>query len=345
LGGTIDTYLLYIFVGIFSSLIIVMPAILSRRGGSIVSKEVRNILETRLSGLVPGYGCSSLRTENIFLRPEIAPEGFEGNWQCCLLGAGGWGYAYLCRQNDREVVFKIPRGYEPILKGADLTVERTLLEKIWREAEEIEKLNHRNIIWLLGYSKNSPILVYEYANYGTLEWQMREGYKPSLRDALIIAVQVGDALRYIHSRGLIHGDIKPGNIFIKDGVAKLGDFSSITRLLTLTSKHPVGSAYTPGYEAPEQVYSDLANKARKEGFENRVDVYQLGNLILKMIAGFSIDGKDLTDDSILTARLGKVGDREVRSLLESMMKRDPSERISADEAVRRIIELLKKRTA
>ena len=151
---------------------------------------------------------------------------------------------------------RFPRGLESLVEeNKILTVDERLLKRVANEASIVSKLRHPHILRLLGYGEKLPLLVYEYADIDSLDQQFALGWSPSLRDLVLIAMQIGDALRYIHSRGLIHGDVKPGNIFIKDGVVKLGDFSSLVRLVTLTSKHAL--SYTPGWRAPEQVFSDL----------------------------------------------------------------------------------------
>jgi hypothetical protein len=91
------------------------------------------------------------------------------------------------------------------------------------------------------------------------------------------------------SRGMIHGDVKPGSVYIKGGVSKLGDFSSISNLVTLHSIREL--PYTVGYRAFEQVYKEIAMRAREPGFENRLDIYQLGNTLLYTLTGEAIDGR------------------------------------------------------
>jgi len=270
------------------------------------------------------------------LERGVAPEGFEGEWRCVKLDYGGWGCVYLAERGGHRVVFKVPRGYEGYIEGGiRRSVLPKILENISRRAEIIRRLVHPHILKLLGYSKSAPILVYEYANYGTLEWQLARGWSPSLKDVLLIAIQVGDALRYIHSRGLIHGDVKPDNIFIVDGVAKIGDFSGLVTLLSSLSE----IHYTPGFRAPEQCYSDLKRVSVERGLENRIDVYQLANTILFTLTRESLDGEEALNDAARARVLSKVGDAELRSLLNSMLSANPCERPSMDEVLTRLYEI------
>ncbi len=273
------------------------------------------------------------------LSRNIVPDEFIGVWVCVKLGCGGWGCAYRCRRDEGVVVFKVPRGFEGIVEENTVpTVPEELLRRVAEEASVLSKLSHPHILRLLGYSSRIPLLIYEYADGGSLEWQLARGWRPSLRDTVLMGIQIGDALRYIHSRGLVHGDIKPGNIFLVDCVVKLGDFSSLVKLLAQTSDHS-RFAYTPGWRAPEQVYSDLRRRVVERGLENRVDVYQLGNIVLYLLTGYSVDGEDVFKKDYVQQILGKVADTRLKSLLAEMLRPDPEERPSMDEVLRKLVEV------
>jgi serine/threonine protein kinase len=193
---------------------------------------------------------------------------------------------------------------------------------------------------LIGAFEKAPIVVYEYADYGSLYWQLAHGWRPSLRDILLLGIQLGDAVRYVHSRGLVHGDIKPGNVFIKDGIGKLGDFSSIVRLLSSSSFSKMVS--TVGFRAPEQVYSDIRRKSRELGVENRVDVYQLGNTILYTLTGESIDGEEAVDDKLISEKLHTIPNEELKSILAETLKLESEKRPSAEEFIKKLYNIWRK---
>jgi hypothetical protein len=304
-------------------------------------EEIIPLRNIPLKNLVSGYGCSSKRFK-VNLSSTTVPKEFEGIWNCCLLGCGGWGCAYLATRGNEKIVIKVPRGFESVIEGGieAPTSHEALLKKIRSETEIMSSLNHPNIIKFLGSSSRIPLVIYEFADYGSLYWQIIKGWKPSLKEVVLIGIQLGDALRYIHSRGLIHGDIKPSNVFIKNGVAKLGDFSSTVKLLSSVSISKL--PYTVGFRAPEQVFLELKRKARELGVENRIDIYQLGNLLLYILTGESIDGEDADDDKFVMERLNMVPNEELRSILEEALKLEPDKRPSAEEFTKKLYNIWRK---
>jgi serine/threonine protein kinase len=303
----------------------------------VLFSDVLKLLRISIKNLLTDFGCS--KWQEVDLDARIAPGGFEGRWNCCLLGCGGWGCAYLCKRGEDFFVFKVPWGFESLIIGGEIpSVSLKLMEKVRREAEIVTRLEHPNVLKLISFSSSFPLLVYEFAEQRTIEWQLSKGWEPELRDVLLVGIQMADALRYIHSRGLVFGDLKPGNVFLKGGISKLGDFSSITRLLSASSGHSAG--YTVGFRAPEQVFSDLWRKSRETGLENRIDVYQLGNLLLYLLTGDSIDGEEL-DEVAAKEKARETG--ELESVLLKCFTLDPLCRASAEDVLKDLLSLWKKK--
>ena len=259
------------------------------------------------------------------------------------LGSGGWATVYLAKRGDLRVVFKVPRGYESLIEGESIpSIESRVMRKIVSIAKVVSRLKHPHILRLLSYSRSAPLLVYEYADGGTLSDQMRYGWVPTTKEVVLIGAQLGDALRYIHSRGVIHQDIKPSNVFVVSKVVKLGDFSGLVKLLASTSSHS-SLVYTIGWRAPEQVYSDLRRKSREYGYENRLDIYQLGNLLLYLLTGENVDGEDrVENEEEFKDLLSSIENTELRKLIESMMKINPWERPPAEDVVKYLTTIYKR---
>lgn len=302
-------------------------------------ESVEGLLGRQLKGLRPRRIVGA-EWRKVRLSRFIVPERFEGEWRIVFLGCGGWGCAFLGERSDTRVVFKVPRGFEQLFLNhgvSSTTIDDRLLRRITERAAVIERLRHPHLLRLLGYSGSAPILIYEYADYGTLWDQLAQKWRPSVKEVVLLGVQLGDAIRYIHSRGLVHGDLKPSNIFIVNGIARIGDFSGLTTLLASTGKIP--SQATPGWRAPEQVYADLNLAARKRGVENRVDIYQLGNLLLYLLTGDALDGAEALDKDKLNSLLNKIEDIDLRKLLGSMLATEPWKRPSSDEVVKSLVAL------
>ena len=262
---------------------------------------------------------------------------------CCLIGCGGWGCVYRCSVNGVNYALKTSRTLRDSIEGGgDIP---TLVESARTpEASWVHSLRHPNLVRVLGYSKVLPITVYEYAGQGSLRPYISKGLIKG-RNLVHAGIHVASGLRYLHTRGLIHGDVKPENILVFDGILKLGDYNSVRNLLEDLERQTISSSSirsqcTPGYCAPEQVYADLARKARLEGYEDRVDVYQMGILLLEASSGRVIDGSKRVGmpESDLDRYLAGV-EPAIRGLIYEMISENPWDRPSSDEVLRRLVRL------
>src|SRR5277367_3315035 len=129
------------------------------------------------------------------------------------LGAGGMGEVFRARDTrlDRTVAIKICTG--------------RFTERFEREARAISSLNHPHICALydIGREDTVEFLVMEYLEGESLEARLRKGALP-IEEALRIAIQIASALDAAHRKGVIHRDLKPGNVMLTRGGAKLLDF-------------------------------------------------------------------------------------------------------------------------
>src|SRR2546426_2357550 len=149
------------------------------------------------------------------------------------LGAGGMGEVHLARDTrlDREVALKLlpPR----------MSHDADAMARFRREALTIASLNHPNIATVHGFDEapdGSMVLVLERVEGETLADRLRHGRLP-VEEALQICAQIAQALEAAHERGVIHRDVKPGNVMIGSrGLVKVLDFGLARNTVALGSR-------------------------------------------------------------------------------------------------------------
>ncbi len=203
-----------------------------------------------------------------------------------IIGQGGMGAVYLAQQSRpvRTVAVKvlIPAS------GLDPDQQRTFLERFRREADTVAKLEHNNILPIYEYEEalvdgqRLAYLVMPYIRGGTLRERIdetrRQGQQFDLNTVASYIGQIADALSYAHSLGIIHRDVKPGNLlFHQDGRLLLSDFG-IVRLIAMPSLTNAGSFLgTAEYASPEQVSAGE--------LDARSDNYSLGIILYELLTG------------------------------------------------------------
>jgi serine/threonine protein kinase len=197
-----------------------------------------------------------------------------------LLGAGGMGEVYTARDTrlDRTVAIKICKG--------------RFTERFEREARAISSLNHQHICALydIGREDSVEFLVMEYLEGETLEARLRRGALP-LEEALRIATQVASALDAAHRKGVIHRDLKPGNVMLTRGGAKLLDFGLAKRSepVALSGTNAFGPTATQTLTAEGTILGTFQymSPEQLEGKETdgRSDIFSFGAMLYEMITG------------------------------------------------------------
>src|SRR5258707_4910768 len=161
------------------------------------------------------------------------------------LGEGGFAEVWLGQHAYLENLAAIK-----ILKN------ETKQEAFLREARIVSSLDNPHIVHVLDYNieKGMPFLVMEYAAKGSLRKNYPKGTQLPLATIQIYVDQVTGALQYAHKRKLIHRDIKPDNILMKnDGSVMLGDFGIAAIADNSQSQHTFSTPGTQAYMAPEQM--------------------------------------------------------------------------------------------
>ncbi|MEB3789447.1 MAG: serine/threonine protein kinase, partial [Desulfurococcales archaeon] len=158
----------------------------------------------------------------------------------------------------------------------------SLSEQFRREAETWSRLDHENIVKVLDYGiKPLPYIVMEYMPGGSLRDKLEKEGRPTISEAIRIAVDIGEALSYAHHMGVIHRDLKPENVlFTEDGRAKLTDFGLAKVMLQASMSSASGFKGTILYAAPEQV--DPASYGSPDW---RTDIWQYGALLYELLTG------------------------------------------------------------
>jgi serine/threonine-protein kinase len=194
-----------------------------------------------------------------------------------ILGRGAMGVVYLGHDVgiDRQVAIKTI--HRRLLNGDD---GAEWLERFRREVRAAGRCLHPNIVTVFEYGEEdgAPYIVMEYVQGRELRDYLKDRQPLPLANAVAIIVQVLQALDHAHAHGVIHRDIKPGNvILLADGQVKVTDFG-IARLETVSGLTQVGMTVgTPGYMAPEQFRGAEADR--------RADLYATGVVLFEVLTG------------------------------------------------------------
>ncbi len=189
------------------------------------------------------------------------------------LGRGGMGVVYEGVEPDsgRQAAIKV--------LSTDLSEEEDFRNRFEAEIDVLRKLKHPNIVRLFGFGEHEGHLFYamELVDGPSLENELRHSRPFHWREVTEMGIQVCRGLRHAHDRGVIHRDIKPGNLLVAgDGTVKLSDFG-IAQLFGRDRITSVGSIVgTIEYMAPEQGQSQLV--------DHRADLYSLGGVMYALLA-------------------------------------------------------------
>ncbi len=183
------------------------------------------------------------------------------------LGSGGFGSVYLAEDTwiDKKVAIKVP--HRQNLDFGELVHEPRLLAS----------LNHPNIVTVLTAEKQDDVffIVMEYVQGDTLEAVIERDGVLDLKKAMDFTCQICNAMDHAHKQGIIHRDLRPGNVLVTDqGMCKVADFGT-SRFLEIAA-HGTTVIGSPPYMAPEQFQG-------KAVFAS--DIYSLGVTMYQMFTG------------------------------------------------------------
>ncbi|SCK16343.1 protein kinase [Streptomyces sp. WMMB 322] len=258
-----------------------------------------------------------------------------------LLGAGGMASVYLAYDSvlDRKVAVKTLH--------TELGREQSFRERFRREAQAVAKLTHTNIVSVFDSGEDEidgamvPYIVMEYVEGEPLRSVLDEdiaslGAMPAEK-ALKITGDVLSALEVSHEMGLVHRDIKPGNVMItKRGVVKVMDFGIARAMQSgVTSMTQTGMVVgTPQYLSPEQ--------ALGRGVDARSDLYSVGIMLFELLTGrlpFDADSPlaiayaHVQEEAPTPSAINQSLTQAVDSLVARTLRKNPNERFDSAEAM------------
>jgi CheY-like chemotaxis protein/tRNA A-37 threonylcarbamoyl transferase component Bud32 len=228
----------------------------------------------------------SLGTNNeaVLKRADLAGTALAARFEFLdLIAEGGSAMVFKCRHPQLSKLVAIK-----MLIESEFSEEA--IARFEQEARVISNLEHQNILIVHDFGvteRKQPYMVMELIDGPSLHnYVESKGYLP-LKEALPIVISIGDGLAYAHERGILHRDIKPGNIMLKQvssqqvvpkildfGLAKLLSICAHKAAIHTQAQQFIGS---PPYMSPEQV--------RGKQLDERSDIYSLGCLLFEVVTG------------------------------------------------------------
>ena len=221
----------------------------------------------------------------------------------------------LAHWNDQLVVVKRLQSFNPMVR-----------QRLEREAQVVSRLKHPNIVPLLAVQDGA--LIYDYCPGVNLAQALEAGPLPVNRSVKILR-DVLVALDYAHDEGVIHFDVKPGNILIKGERALLTDFGFAKDLALTAITGQQTTLGTPNYMSPEQFQGDRT--------EARSDLYAAGAVLYHMLTGAPPYGKQvfrvLTGDNRVPLAPLPPPAAELQRVIEVALRLDPAQRFPSARAM------------
>ena len=264
---------------------------------------------------------------------KLGPYRFHG-----VLGRGGMGTVYK-GQHETTGEFHAVKVLAPTYSDDD-----HFRGRFESEIKALLKMDHPNIVRLLSFGQEDGVLFFamELVEGNSLFYAQRKGYRFHWREILSIATDVASGLRHAHDRGVIHRDLKPGNLLkMHNGVIKITDLGIAKRFGTSqnTGDNVVG---TMDFMSPEQ--------ARGKPVTVRSDLYSLGTVLYTLLSGkppFSGNSIEESLRNVTSVPAPKIRSvvpdvpPELEKLIAKLMAKRPENRVATAQALLYKLEDLK----
>jgi serine/threonine-protein kinase len=261
---------------------------------------------------------------------KIGPYKFQG-----VLGRGGMGTVYRGKHNETDEIHAVK------ILAPTYAHDPHFRRRFESEIKALLKLDHPNIVRLLSYGQEDAMLYFamELVEGNSLFQMQRRGHRFQWREILSIASDVAKGLRHAHDRGVIHRDLKPGNLLVekdesgKPSLVKITDFGIAKRFgsAQITGNNVLG---TMDFMSPEQ--------AKGEPVTIKSDLYSLGTVLFTLLSGkppFSANSVEESLRNLTRVPAPRISTmvpdvpRELDDLIKRLMSKKPDNRVPTAQAL------------